>query len=320
MQVVLLQQVVLQLLDVFEEAVLVGIVERLVHGVAQRLVDLVIIVVYLAMDYIDAKENEGDKKEMFDVHSQMPVGIWLQIYEKDLFLPNFLRIFAAMNINPVAYFHSPLSSKFGIPRQSGLAPALQGRIVFVPELRREEAVRGLEQFDYLWLIWEFSANRQEKPLTSKLTVRPPRLGGNDRVGVFASRSPFRPNGLGLSCVRINKVEMSAVDGPVIYVSGADLMDGTPIYDVKPYVAYADAHPDARSGFVDQHQWQPLNVEIPEDVANLFADDELKALKEVLAQDPRPRYHDDADRVYGMPFDGHDVKFRVDGATVCVIKA
>jgi len=233
-----------------------------------------------------------------------------------LFLPNILRIFAAMNITPVAYFHSPLSSKFGIPRQSGLAPALQGRIVFVPEYRHEEAVRGLEHFDYLWLVWEFSANGEG----TGLTVRPPRLGGNERVGVFASRSPFRPNRLGLSCVRINKVELSAVEGPVIYVSGADLMDGTPIYDVKPYVAYADAHPDARSGFVDQHDWQPLSVDIPEDVADLFADEELSALKEVLAQDPRPRYHDDPDRVYGMPFAGRDVKFRVNGLTVFVIKA
>lgn len=240
-----------------------------------------------------------------------------------MFLPNILRIFAAMNINPVAYFHGPLTSKFGIPRQSGLAPALEGRIVLVPEYRHEEALRGLEQFEYLWLIWEFSANPQHSSPDTRhpsLTVRPPRLGGNERVGVFASRSPFRPNRLGLSCVYINKVEFSTAEGPVIYVSGADLMDGTPIYDMKPYVAYADAHPEARSGFVDQHQWQPLKVEIPEDVARLFSDDELQALREVLAQDPRPRFHDDPDRIYGMPFANRDVKFRVSEDVLFVIKA
>ena len=238
------------------------------------------------------------------------------MYEKVLFLPNFLRIFAAMNIKPVAFFHSPLTSKFGIPRQSGLAPTLAGRIVFVPEYRHEEALRGLECFDYLWLIWEFSANDEG----AGLTVRPPRLGGNERVGVFASRSPFRPNRLGLSCVRIEKVDFSTADGPVIHVTGADLMDGTPIYDVKPYVAYADAHPDALSGFVDQNQWKPLRVEVAGEVACLFSSDELTALKEVLAQDPRPRYHNDPQRVYGMPFDGRDVKFRVNDDVVTVIKA
>lgn len=250
------------------------------------------------------------------------IGIWLQIYKKDLFLPNYLRIFAAMNIKPVAFFRSPLTSKFGIPRQSGLAPDLEGRIVFAPEYRHAEALRGLEQFDYLWLIWEFSeeGGKRKEESGERLTVRPPRLGGNERVGVFASRSPFRPNRLGLSCVRINKVELSTADGPVVYVAGADLMDGTPIYDVKPYVAYADAHPDARSGFVDQHQWEPLSVKVPDEVACLFADDELLALKEVLAQDPRPRYHDDPERVYGMPFAGRDVKFRVAEGCVIVINA
>lgn len=239
-----------------------------------------------------------------------------------------------MNISPVAYFHGPLSSKFGIPRQSGLAPTLEGRIVFVPEFRHEEALRGLECFDYLWLIWEFSANGQNRslaspsssltsppsPLTSKLTVRPPRLGGNERVGVFASRSPFRPNRLGLSCVRISKVEQSTVEGPVIHVLGADLMDGTPIYDVKPYVAYADAHPDARSGFVDQHQWRPMEVVIPDSCRQPFTDEQVEALIDVLAQDPRPRYHDDAERVYGMPFAGRDVKFRVSNSVVYVIES
>ena len=222
-----------------------------------------------------------------------------------------------MNIEPIAYFHSPLTSKFGIPRQSGLADRLPGRIVFTPDYRRAEAVRGLDGFDYLWLIWEFSANSggMAKP---SLTVRPPRLGGNERIGVFASRSPFRPNGLGLSCVRIDKVELTPDEGPVIHVLGADLMDGTPIYDIKPYVAYADAHPDARSGFVDRHDWQPLQVDIPRELAGLFSDVELRAVGEVLSQDPRPRYHDDPGRVYGMPFGGRDVKFRVAGGIVHVV--
>ena len=221
-----------------------------------------------------------------------------------------------MNITPIAYFHSPLTSKFGIPRQSGVADELVGTIVLEPEYRREEAVRGLEAFDYLWLIWEFSANPHEQ---QGLTVRPPRLGGNERVGVFASRSPFRPNGLGLSCVRIDKVEIRE-DGPVIHVKGADLMDGTPIYDIKPFVAYADSHPEARSGFVDQTEWKPLKVVIPETISSIFKEEELRGLQQVLSQDPRPRYHDDAERVYGMPFAGRDVRFRVTDGVVIVIEA
>lgn len=221
-----------------------------------------------------------------------------------------------MNITPIAYFHSPLTSKFGIPRQSGVAEELVGTIVLEPEYRRDEAVRGLEAFDYLWLIWEFSANPHEQ---QGLTVRPPRLGGNERIGVFASRSPFRPNRLGLSCVRIEKVEIGA-DGPVIHVKGADLMDGTPIYDIKPYVAYADSHPEARSGFVDKTEWKPLQVVIPQEISCLFSEEELKGLKQVLSQDPRPRYHDDAERVYGMPFAGRDVRFRVGDGVVTIVEA
>ena len=212
-----------------------------------------------------------------------------------------------MNIEPIAYFHSPMTSKFGIPRQSGLMNDLLGTIVFVPEYQNPDAIRGLEDFDYLWLIWEFSGNRNE---TANLTVRPPRLGGNERVGVFASRSPFRPNRLGLSCVYINKVEMTASSGPVIHVAGADLMDGTPIYDIKPYVVYADSRPDARSGFVDHVHWEPLVVEIPAALASLYSEEELKGLRQVLSQDPRPRYHHDENRVYGMPFGGRDVRFQV----------
>ena len=220
-----------------------------------------------------------------------------------------------MEIKPIAFFRSSLTSKFGIPRQSGLANALQGRIVFEPEYQREEAVRGLEQFDYLWLIWEFSANPHEQ---QGLTVRPPRLGGNERVGVFASRSPFRPNRLGLSCVYINKVEMTRDKGPVIHVKGADLMDGTPIYDIKPYVTYADSHADARSGFVDEKEWHPLQVVMTDECQRCFSAEELAGLCQVLAQDPRPRYHDDEERVYGMPFGGFDVRFKVKDDVLTVV--
>lgn len=221
-----------------------------------------------------------------------------------------------MNIEPIAYFHSPMTSKFGIPRQSGLMNDLQGTIVFVPEFQNPDAIRGIEQFDYLWLIWEFSGNRVEN---ANLTVRPPRLGGNERVGVFASRSPFRPNRLGLSCVCINKVEMNTPNGPIIHVAGADLMDGTPIYDIKPYVVYADSRPEARSGFVDQVEWQPLTVQMPDALATQFSDVELKGLRQVLSQDPRPRYHHDESRVYGMPFAGRDVRFRVENGVLTVLE-
>ena len=223
-----------------------------------------------------------------------------------------------MEITPIAYFHSPLTSKFGIPRQSGLSPTLAGTIVFTPAYRHPDAIRGLDGFDYLWLIWEFSANN-EQSAKDRLTVRPPRLGGNERIGVFASRSPFRPNNLGLSCVRIDRIEMTDNQGPVIHVLGADLMDGTPIYDVKPYVAYADAHPDARSGFVDSRQWQPLSVDIPDTLHHHFPGPLLDALREVLAQDPRPPFHHDPERVYGMPFGGCDVRFRVSDGVVYVVE-
>ena len=220
-----------------------------------------------------------------------------------------------MDIQPIAHFESPLKSKFGIPRQSGLVEELTGRIVFEKAFRQSEAVRGLEDFDYLWLIWEFSANGSGK---SNLTVRPPRLGGNKRMGVFATRSPFRPNPLGLSCVRIERVEEDVKSGPVIYVRGADLMDGTPIYDIKPYVAYADAHPEARSGFVDEKQWEPLHVEIPDKLAVKIPSRHFEALKATLAQDPRPAFHDDPERTYGMPFLNMDVRFRVKDDVLTVV--
>ncbi len=219
-----------------------------------------------------------------------------------------------MDILPIAHFESPLKSKFGIPRQSGLVEELTGRIVFEKPFRQPEAVRGLEDFDYLWLIWEFSANRPG----GSLTVRPPRLGGNRRIGVFASRSPFRPNPLGLSCVIIDKVEEDRLLDPVIYVRGADLMDGTPIYDIKPYVTYADAHPEARSGFVDEKQWEPLHVEIPDKLAVKIPSRHFEALKATLAQDPRPAFHDDPERTYGMPFLNMDVRFRVKDDVLTVV--
>ena len=211
-----------------------------------------------------------------------------------------------MEIRPIAYFRSPMTSKFGIPRQSGLVSELTGSIVFEPGYRKMEAIRGLEDFDYLWLIWEFSANAPSE----SLTVRPPRLGGNKRMGVFATRSPFRPNNLGLSCVSIDRIEEDQKLGPVIYVKGADLMDGTPIYDIKPYVTYADCHPEARSGFVDESDWQELEVVIPEAVSKLFAADEITSLRKILSLDPRPHYQEDPERIYGMPYGGYDVRFKV----------
>lgn len=220
-----------------------------------------------------------------------------------------------MEILPVAHISSPLKSKFGIPRQSGLVGELTGRIVFEPAYRKVEAIRGLEAFDYLWLIWEFSANRSA---AKSLTVRPPRLGGNRRMGVFATRSPFRPNNLGLSCVRLERIEEHPGLGPVIFVGGVDLMDGTPIYDIKPYVPYADSHPDARGGFVDDTTWQELEVCLPDNLAAIFDSRQAEALRRTLALDPRPRYHDDASRVYGMPFAGYDVRFRVEGRCLKIL--
>ena len=221
-----------------------------------------------------------------------------------------------MEIQPIAHFESPFTSKFGIPRQSGLVPSLSGRIVFTPEYRQIDAVRGIDAFDYLWLVWEFSANRDAQ---KSLTVRPPRLGGNKRMGVFATRSPFRPNNLGLSCVRLDRVEFDANLGPVIYVRGADLMHGTPIYDIKPYVAYADAHPGARSGFVDDTEWQPLQVELPEALAARVPQDQIPSLIATLEQDPRPHYHSDPDRIYGMPFLNLDIRFKVSDNILTVVE-
>ena len=221
-----------------------------------------------------------------------------------------------MEIEPIAYFRSPFATKFGIPKQSGLADSLRGTIEFVPKYRNADALRGIDGFDFLWLIWEFSANRHE---ARKPVVRPPRLGGNEKMGVFATRSPFRPNRLGLSSVRIAGVDLNASDGPVIHVLGADLMDGTPIYDIKPYVTYADSHPEARSGFVDSRATRRLNVIITDKLAAPFSADELSALRKVLELDPRPQYHSNPEKVYGMAFAGKDVRFRVNGEVVEVVE-
>ena len=209
-----------------------------------------------------------------------------------------------MNIQPIAHYRSQLTTKFGVPRQSGLVPELVGRIVFEPEYANADALRGIEGFDYLWLIWEFSLNGKREGEWSPL-VRPPLLGGNEYMGVFATRSPFRPNPLGLSSVRLLGVE----DGALV-VAGADLVDGTPIYDIKPYVEYADAHAGVRSGFVDEKRWQKVEVRFPEDLRALFCDEDFAALCKLLELDPRPQYHNDPERVYGMPFAGYDVRFRV----------
>lgn len=221
-----------------------------------------------------------------------------------------------MQIEPIAYFRSPFATKFGVPKQSGLVENLMGTIEFVSQHRNVDALRGMEDFDYLWLIWEFSANRHA---ATSPVVRPPLLGGNRKVGVFASRSPFRPNRLGLSSVRISEIELDATRGPLIHVLGADLMDGTPIYDIKPYVVYADSHPEARSGFVDKNAIRWLEVVVPDAVAARYSSDELAALRKVLSLDPRPHYQDNPEKVYGMMYAGKDVKFRVEGDVLTVVE-
>jgi len=220
-----------------------------------------------------------------------------------------------LEIEPIAHIHTDFPSKFGIPRQSGVVPTLRGRIVFCPKYRNADALRGLEGFSHMWLIWQFSANWQSgwQPM-----VRPPRLGGNRQVGVFASRSPFRPNGLGLSAVEIERIESETPQGPVIHVLGADLMDGTPIFDIKPYVAYADSISQARSGFVDDVEFSHLDVVLPDSFRQKLGDELADTLIGVLQNDPRPPVQAGADKTFGMPFAGYDVRFRVDGTTLTVI--
>ena len=219
-------------------------------------------------------------------------------------------------MTPIAHIRSFFPTKFGIPRQSNIVEGLEARIVFEPEFCNAEALRGIESYDYLWLIWQFSENvRQEwSP-----TVRPPRLGGNKRMGVFATRSPFRPNALGLSSVRLVRVDWHTPEGPQLCVEGADLMDGTPIFDIKPYVAYTDSHPDARSGFANPPEMGLLEVTVPDDLLSLLPADLHRPLHVVLANDPRPSYHNDPERVYVLPFDKYEVGFVVDESSLKVVR-
>lgn len=223
-----------------------------------------------------------------------------------------------MEILPIAIIRTDFPEKFGIPRQSGLAASLQARIVFEPQFRNHDALRGLEDFSHIWLIWEFSANRRPEGEWQP-TVRPPRLGGNKSMGVFATRSPFRPNPLGLSCVELEGIEYDDPEGPVILVRGADLMDGTPIYDIKPYIRYADSRPHAVCGYVEELKERSLKVVLPHDVAEKVSDKtKLPALLQTLGLDPRPSYHDDPERVYGLSFAGMNVRFSVSEGVLAVL--
>ena len=213
----------------------------------------------------------------------------------------------------IARIRSDFPTKFGIPRQSGLVPELRATVIFEPEFRNADALRGIEGFSHLWLIWQFSEAVRED---WSPTVRPPRLGGNARMGVFATRSPFRPNPIGLSCVKLEGVGQDAEFGSVLYVSGADLMDGTPIYDIKPYLPYADSHGDARGGFAPSPK-ETVAVDCPPELLGELPQERQSALLGVLAQDPRPQYQDDPQRVYGMQFAGFEVKFRVENGTLYV---
>lgn len=219
-------------------------------------------------------------------------------------------------MKPIAHIENDLPTKFGVPRQSGLIPELQGSIVFEPEYRNAEALRGLEGFSHIWLLWDFS---QAHTIGWSPTVRPPRLGGNRRMGIWATRSPFRPNSIGLSAVRITHIEMQTQRGPIIHVAGADLMNGTPILDIKPYLPFADAIPEATGGFTDDTRRQPpLEIKGLEKLTHLFSEQQLMALQKILAHDPRPHYQTDPSRIYGLDFAGRDIHFRIEGNKVVVI--
>ena len=219
-----------------------------------------------------------------------------------------------ITIRPIARMKSDFPTKFGIPRQSGLVEELRSTIVFEPEFRNPDTLRGMEGFSHLWLIWQFSEAVRDD---WSPTVRPPRLGGNVRMGVFATRSPFRPNNLGLSCVKLLGMEQTANDGMVLHVAGADLMDGTPIFDIKPYIPYSDSHPDALGGFTDTASEFILNVVFPEELLMLLPADKQEAAKAVLSHDPRPSYQRKPGRVYGLNFAGFDIRFTVEEDTLTV---
>jgi tRNA-Thr(GGU) m(6)t(6)A37 methyltransferase TsaA len=220
-----------------------------------------------------------------------------------------------ISIRPIARMHSDFPTKFGIPRQSGLVAELRSTIVFEPEFRNPDTLRGMEGFSHLWIIWQFSeAVRQEwSP-----TVRPPRLGGNTRMGVFATRSPFRPNNLGLSCVKLLGIEQTANNGTVIHVAGADLMDGTPIFDIKPYIPYSDSHPDALGGFTDTAEDFLLDVQFPDQLLIQIPEEKREAAIGVLSHDPRPSYQRKPGRVYGLTFAGFDIRFTVEEKVLTVV--
>lgn len=218
-------------------------------------------------------------------------------------------------MTPIAHIRSPFGEKFGIPRQSNVVEGIESLIVFEPDFRNAEALRGIDEFDYLWLIWQFSDN-VDAGWTP--TVRPPRLGGNRRMGVFATRSPFRPNALGLSSVRLLEVQLHTPEGPVLRIAGADLKDGTPIFDIKPYLPYTDSHPDARSGFAPGAPQKRLDVVCDDELRSKIPENMREPLREILSLDPRPSYHNDSDRIYGMKFHSFDVSFKVSADGVLTV--
>lgn len=224
-----------------------------------------------------------------------------------------------MELKIIAKIYNDFDEKFGIPRQSGLLDAMVSKIVFEPEYRDEHVLRGIEEYSHLWLLWQFSEHTQKgwHP-----TVRPPRLGGNTRVGVFATRSSFRPNAIGMSCVKLERVDFCTKEGPVLYVRGADMLNGTPIIDIKPYLPYVDAYPEAKGGFAEEKKSYCLQVVIEEEAQRQlqaeFTKEQIDALQEILRQDPRPSYQDDENRVYGMKYAGRNVQFRVKEGTVTVL--
>ena len=209
---------------------------------------------------------------------------------------------------PIAYIHSDFPDKFGIPRQSGLAQSLKSTLIFEPDFRFPDAFRGLEDYSHIWLIWGFSENKHSRWTP---TVRPPRLGGNTRKGVFATRSPFRPNPVGLSSVKLDKIEFTKEHGPVLHISGADLMNGTPIFDIKPYLPYVDSHPDALNGFANSIKDYALHVTDPHEMLSYVPIEKRSAIIEILSQDPRPSYQEDPKRIYGLRFSDYEIRFRVE---------
>ncbi len=215
----------------------------------------------------------------------------------------------------IGYIETDFDTKFGIPRQSGLCEELTGRIIFAPEFRREEAFRGLEDFSHIWVLWQFSEAQRED---WSPTVRPPRLGGNKRVGVFATRSPFRPNNIGLSCVKLEKIDYSSPEGPVLHISGIDMMNGTPVFDIKPYVPVADCIPEATDGFTAETKDYSLNVVFGEELLSVLPEEKRNGAVRMLSLDPRPSYINDGNRVFGVEFAGFDIRFRVSGNMLTVV--